>query len=123
MNTNQRKYVEFIKAKFPALYERAMDEVARQQRVAGLGDWGNFFNNFTAAVEKITPTIIQAKGQRDLLKVNLNLAKQGKDPIKAENYAPAMKVQVEPSFNIPPAVTWIGGGLVALLLIRKLVKG
>lgn len=126
MNTNQRKYVEFIKAKFPALYARAMAEVARQQRVAGIGELSGFLDTFTQAVEKLTPVVVQAKAQKDLLKVQMDRARQNLPPLEASQYAPAMRVEVQPSVGLSPmakAAAWVGAGLLGLALLRKVVKG
>lgn len=67
--------------------------------------WGSIGSAFSSAgaaianlipkVASAAPSIISAKQQVEMMKINLERAKQGQDPIKVESVVPPMAVQVD----------------------------
>lgn len=117
MKRNQKKFVEWLAKRHPKLAKRALREVQKQ---AAMGTVDGFFDTLVGAVQKIAPVVVQAKAQKDLLKVQMDRAKAGQPPLEAAQYSPGVQVEVKaPAWVKPLAIgTAIGG---ALLIGKKLL--
>lgn len=108
MNANQKKFVRWMAKNHPEVARRAKEMLERDALMAEVG---GFVDAFTDAIEKVAPALLNVKAQRDLLKVQVERARQGLEPLEASQISPTVKVAVEPSFTVPTWLKWTGGGL------------
>lgn len=119
MNRNERKYIAWLNRNFPRVAAAAVREIERDAMMGTVGDF-SFIEKLTEAVEKIGPALVNVKAQRDLLKVQTERARQGLEPLDASQLSPTMKVEVEPSLNIPTWAKFLGGGLLVAGAVKML---
>jgi len=118
VNANQKKFVGWLVKNHPKVARAATRAVERD---ALMGDLGSFIDAFTSAIEKVAPALISADQQRRIMKMQVDRARQGLAPLEASQYSPT--VRVEPSFTVPGWVKWGAGGVAALFIGKKLIKG
>ena len=140
LTTNEQKFIDFMREFFPETYKEAMlqssDSYNAQlgldtpktrfpmQRAVPKKSW---FESFTDSIKKIAPALIQYKTQKNILKVQLQRAKQGLPPLDTSALAPTIRVQPEltPEMYadvkkyVVPAVIGIAALLVGLIWSKK----
>lgn len=109
-SANQQAFLDYLKANSPRLYQVAMNtakRVAGAQGMAGMGDidWSGMFSKITDAVSKAAPAVLEYKQQRDLMKAQVERAKQNMPPIDASAYAvrPSIGPQYQPGMSTGPS--------------------
>jgi len=121
--------------------QKILDEVDAESN--GLGAADTVISNETGApvatsvpwyervlnvTEKVLPAYQQYKMQEKIIKMQLERARNGQPPLNVEQYsAPPVRVQVQPTFTgqLAPStkrMLWIGGGLLAALLLWPSIK-
>jgi hypothetical protein len=140
------QFIEWLKVNQPDLYNVAVKTHALkngQMAIHGITDFqplgaidfGSFFSTVTDVVGKIAPSVIAARSQRDIVKIQLERAKQGLPPMNTSDFAPVVKVQTDITRDNEDALTriatstadntlqkygvYIAGGLVALLFFMR----
>lgn len=137
MNTVQSKklFIEWVKKTRPDVYARAMPraaglsgmgETAAQilARQNGYGEiavdnrsqFEKLADTFIDTVSKLAPTVIQTSQANKIMKINLELARQGKPPIDTTSYSPQFNV------GIPKDVQYILWGALAIGAIFVISK-
>jgi len=98
----------------------------RLSGVSGMGfDWGGLVTNVTGAVKTVTETAVPAYMQYRVFSENLKRSRQDKPALETDQYAPSMRVQIEPGRDALYTAGGIGVGALALgavalfLLLRK----
>ena len=96
MNTVDARvsFLRWLKNENPGVYNRVID-AAREEGVSGLAGSDGFWDKIVGAVQTIVPTVVQAKAQRDLYKMQLTRANRGLPPIDAASIAPVIRTQVD----------------------------
>lgn len=128
-------FLTWLKQRFPHVYEATMQSVGVDDSgTSGLGisiDWDKLTDNLT----KVGSAYLTIRAQRELLKQNLERAKQGMPPIDINEAGavPTVKTQIDVSPEVADSViegakktamnvgliAAAGAGLVALILLRK----
>lgn len=90
----QKQFEKWVSNNDPFLYEIALKkyELENKELAGGVGD---FFSSLVDTVKKVAPTIITYKGQKKILDVQIQRAKNGLPPLQADQYTPTVKVQAE----------------------------
>lgn len=143
---SQAQFIEWVKQNQPNIYNVAVKMHALkngEMAIHGIVEYeplgaialGSFFSTIADAVGKLAPSLIAAKSQRDIVKVQLERAKQGLPPMNTSDFAPVVKVQTDITSGNEDALTriatqtadntlqkygiYIAGGLVALLFFMR----
>lgn len=95
---NQQKFLEWVKSYSPALYAAA---IARAGTLTGWFDW---FGDFTGALVDLAPAYLGFKGQKEMLDIQMDRAREGQPPLPQEIYQPGY---TPPVGTRPPPVTTV----------------
>lgn len=74
----KRAFVEWLKAKDPALYEMALRRVARAQKLNGFLD---IFTSVVSTVKDVAPKVVEMRNQSKILKAQIKAAQAGQPPL------------------------------------------
>lgn len=98
MNTLQAKtqFVNWVRKNDPFLYAVAKKraELVKSDELNGI-DIGGFFNNLVDTVKSIAPTVITYQGQKKILDVQIQRARNGLPPLDSSQYTPTVKVEAQ----------------------------
>lgn len=112
--TARKQFLLWVKKEFPAVYDRLMKSV-KNSNMDGLGD---LWESIADTANKILPSLVQAKAQRDIFKAQLKRAEQGMPPLKTEEIAPTLKVKADVGQKwLLPAL--LGGGALAFMFLQR----
>lgn len=116
----QLAFVKWVQSRFPRLYRGAME-----QSGLGMGDFAssisNIFDGIKNTLTEIAPAYLQTRAEYELLKLNIQRARNGETPVNSleegrrvatQGSAPAASVM--PVWLIP-----VGIGIVAFMLLRR----
>lgn len=94
MSNGNVQLIRWLKENDPFLLEVAKQRHAiKENSLNGPFDaFGSFINNVVNTVKEVAPALINLKGQKKILDIQLKRAEQNLPPIKAENYTPTIRV-------------------------------
>ena len=140
LTPNQQKFLDFMRDSFPETYKEAMlqnadsynsqlglDTPSTRLPMQTAVPKKSWFEGFTDSIKKIAPALIQYKTQKNILKVQLQRAKQGLPPLDTSALAPTIRIQPEltPEMYadvkkyVVPAAIGIAALLVGLIWRKK----
>lgn len=119
MTANQAKanFLAWLRFNHPALYSQAVT-----QPIALAGFWDSVtkvFDSVTNTVTKVGSAYVQGRAALDLVKANIKRAKQGLEPVNSIDELNAAPQGAGMFGSIPPAVIYVGIGIVAFMLLRR----
>ena len=143
---NKVAFVEWVKYNDPVLYNVAVKAHALKngvQAIHGLADYepmgaidlGAMFNTVVDVFGKVVPSVVALRSQKDILKAQLERAKQGLPPMKVEDYAPVIGVDAKIGKDAEDALVrvatqttdntlqkygiYLAGGVIALMFFMR----
>ena len=89
-------FLQWLQDKDPFLFE----VIKKRADISsgGLGvtlDWGSLFTTAVNTIKDIAPSVIAAQGQKKILDLQIERAKNNLPPLDASNYMPTVKVAAE----------------------------
>lgn len=142
----RRRLARWVKSAYPELYAATMRraEHAAKNGTLGQADSGgnerSLLDRFTSTLEKLAPTYLQYKTQKDILDVQLERARQDLPPLETGQYAPTMQIGLDPetverlaneateragagaSALVRSPMLWLAGGVAGFALFRALSR-
>ena len=122
------QFADWLKRTHPEIFKRAVAIAEKGTQTAELGLWGGggnggngggngFWSKFSKAAAGLGTTYLALKNQRDMMKLNLERARQGQPPLDPATTAPVVRTQVDVSPELTERlVTGAGRGLNTTLL-------
>lgn len=132
-------FVKWVKIEFPRLAAAAERAAGAPGQLGGLAageavattvtQQPSAIDKFVSTIQTLAPQYLQYRAQQDLLKVQLDRARQGLPPLDPSQYAPAVQLSVDPrmyspavdaikQYALPAALV-----LAAFFIVPKLVGG
>lgn len=116
------QFADWLKKTHPEIFKRAV-KIAESGNQLGLmgppanGGGNGFWSKFSKAAAGLGTTYLALKNQRDMMKLNLERARQGQPPIDPATAAPVVRTQVDVSPELTERlVAGAGRGLNTTLL-------
>jgi hypothetical protein len=114
------QFADWLKREHPEIFKRAVAIAEKQTQALGaLGAEGeSFWSKFTKAAAGLGTTYLALKNQRDMMRLNLERARQGQPPLDVATSAPVVRTQVDVSPELTERlVSTAGEGLNKTLLL------
>lgn len=88
--------MEWLQKNDPFIFE-VVKKRADLDSGTGLGalDWGSLFTSAVDTIKNLAPAVISAQGQKKLLDVQIERAKQNLPPLDTSNYMPTVKIAAD----------------------------
>lgn len=123
LKPHERQFIAWLDKTHPQVAKRTAEELARSHVMGDLGD--DLFSKITDTIQKVVPSLAQAKAQKKVIDLQLSRAKQGLPPLDAAQYSPGVQVQVQPPAmsDTTKAALWVGGGILTAAVVKSLMGG
>jgi hypothetical protein len=137
--TSKRQFVLWVQQKYPTLFRNAVSyaslnplNIVQSTAPFNLGQVDadtpvpviqaseSTMDSLFSAIEKLIPSVLTYQQSRDLVQLNLELAKQGKPLVDAQSLSPQVNVGVSSDISMLLKIALFGG--LALLAIKTLRK-
>lgn len=118
LDRSRAQFLTWVKIKHPAVYQAAVSRA----NAATLGQTDeaaktSWWQKAVTGIAAVGTTYLGLKNQRDAMKINLQRAEAGLEPIDIEGSAPVIKTQIELSDDILSKITESAGSNINKMLL------
>lgn len=121
-NESRAALVQWVRYKYPRYYQQIVRDSG-----AGMGDIsdaiGKFFTTITTGLSTLAPAYLQTRAEIELLKLNIQRAKQGQSPVnslpQAADSGSAGTLTTASGNGLPSWAIPAGIGIVLLLFLMR----
>ncbi len=92
-DASKAAFLQWLQDNDPFLFEVVKKRAGMD---GGLGfDWGGLFNTAVGVIKDVAPAVISAQGQKKILDLQIERARQNLPPLDTTNYMPTVKIAAD----------------------------